>query len=159
MHKGVDKGKQRAYSVYKQYIHYTHRKETSAITISINPASSEPLYAQIVRQIERQVLQGALQDGDQLPSIRALAKDLQVSIITTKRAYEELEREGILSVSAGRGTFIRAQGIAANRQAQMDELRHLLAKAAGQAKLLGVDGTTFSELAARLYKEDTSCNR
>lgn len=97
-----------------------------------------------------------MQDGDQLPSIRALAKDLQVSIITTKRAYEELEREGILSVSTGRGTFIRAQGIAANQQAQTDKLYDLLHKAAAQARLLGMDATKFSELAVQLYKEENT---
>lgn len=124
------------------------------ITIHVNPVSTQPLYAQIVQQIKLQVLQGALQDGDQLPSIRALARDLQVSIITTKRAYEELEREGILMVSTGRGTFIRAQGVETNKLAQQEELYTAMGQAAGLAKRLKLSQAEFIELAARAYKED-----
>jgi GntR family transcriptional regulator len=126
------------------------------MTIHLNTASGQPLYEQIVAQIRLQVLTGALHDGDQLPSIRALARELQVSIITTKRAYEELEREGILAVSAGRGSFVRADSIATSRKTQLDQLTASLSEAAGQAKVLGLGGEQFAELARETYTKASS---
>lgn len=123
----------------------------SSITIHLNTASGQPLYEQIVAQVRLQVLTGSLQDGDQLPSIRALARELQVSIITTKRAYEELEREGILNVSTGRGTFVRAKGIEHSRQSQLEQLQGELQKAAEQARMLGLDREQFGRLAQSLF--------
>ncbi|MGM9648892.1 MAG: GntR family transcriptional regulator [Butyricicoccaceae bacterium] len=81
------------------------------MTIVIQNTSELPIYEQIAQQIKQQILSGALHEGDALPSIRALAKELRISVITTKRAYEELERDGFLYTVAGKGSFVAAQNL------------------------------------------------
>ncbi|WP_178022380.1 GntR family transcriptional regulator [uncultured Paenibacillus sp.] len=74
--------------------------------ILLSHSSGEPIYLQIVRQIRDAILQGRLAPGTALPSIRQLAKDLQISVITTKRAYNELEQEGLIDSVVGKGSFV-----------------------------------------------------
>lgn len=81
------------------------------MTIVIQNTSELPIYEQIAQQIKQQILSGTLHEGDALPSIRALAKELRISVITTKRAYEELERDGFLYTVAGKGSFVAAQNL------------------------------------------------
>ena len=78
--------------------------------VILNNSSGQPFYEQIVQQVKRLVQTGRLQEGDPLPSMRQLAKDLRVSVITTKRAYEELEQAGYLCSVAGRGSFAAHPG-------------------------------------------------
>ena len=77
--------------------------------IIISNASGKPIYEQIVSQIKQFILSNALQAGDALPSMRLLAKDLRISVITTKRAYEELEREGFIETIVGKGSFVASK--------------------------------------------------
>lgn len=77
------------------------------MNILINNCSNQPLYEQIEEQIKNQILSGELSEGDALPSMRVLAKDLKISIITTKRAYEDLERDGYITSVTGKGSFVR----------------------------------------------------
>ena len=77
------------------------------MTILINNSSGQPLYEQIEEQVKNQILSGELKEGDALPSMRVLAKDLKISIITTKRAYEDLERDGYIVSVTGKGSFVR----------------------------------------------------
>ncbi len=79
--------------------------------ITITNTSKEPIYEQISAQIKKLILLGDLKQGDALPSMRQLAKDLRVSIITTKRAYEELEKDGFINSIVGRGSFVAEQNI------------------------------------------------
>lgn len=81
------------------------------MTIVIQNTSDLPIYEQIAQQIKQHILSGTLHEGDALPSIRALAKELRISVITTKRAYEELERDGFLYTVAGKGSFVAAQNL------------------------------------------------
>ena len=81
------------------------------MTIVIQNTSDLPIYEQIAQQIKQHILSGALHEGDALPSIRALAKELRISVITTKRAFEELERDGFLYTVAGKGSFVAAQNL------------------------------------------------
>ncbi len=76
------------------------------MNILLSPSSGEPIYLQIVRQMRGSILQGELLPGTPLPSIRQLAKDLQISVITTKRAYNELEQEGLIDSVVGKGSFV-----------------------------------------------------
>ncbi|MNJ39015.1 HTH-type transcriptional repressor YtrA [compost metagenome] len=76
------------------------------MNILLSPSSGEAIYLQIVRQIRDSILQGELAPGEALPSIRQLAKDLQISVITTKRAYNELEQEGLIDSIVGKGSFV-----------------------------------------------------
>lgn len=79
------------------------------MNIVISNTSNLPIYEQIVRAIKNEIIEGNLKENDALPSIRGLAKDLQISIITTNRAYEELEKEGLVYSKAGKGFFIKAK--------------------------------------------------
>ena len=79
------------------------------MNIIISNTSKEPIYKQIKNQIKQSIFKGELQEGDALPSIRALAKDLHISVITTKRAYEDLEQEGFITSVVGKGSFVAGQ--------------------------------------------------
>jgi GntR family transcriptional regulator len=122
--------------------------------ILISNASPDPIYDQIVQQIRAQILSSDLSEGDLLPSIRKLAKDLQISVITTKRAYEELEREGFINTVGGKGTFVAAQNPEFLREKRMKAVEEKLADAVDQAQLLGVGPDQLVEMLRLLYTED-----
>ena len=84
--------------------------------IIIRNAGDVPIYEQIVRQIKSQILRGELGEGDALPSMRLLAKELRISVITTKRAYEELEREGFITTVPGKGCFVAPRNLELARE-------------------------------------------
>ena len=95
--------------------------------IIISNSSGQPIYEQICRQIKGAIAAGKLQPGEPLPSIRSLARDLRISVITTKRAYEELERDGFIQTVAGKGSFV-AQHLELARESNLREIeRHLQA--------------------------------
>ena len=79
------------------------------MTIIIQNSSPLPIYEQITRQVRAAILSGELKEGEMLPSVRALARDLRISVITTRRAYDELEREGYIQTVAGKGSFVGAR--------------------------------------------------
>jgi len=92
------------------------------LDIIISNGSHRPIYEQIYTQLKNQIIAGALEEGDALPSIRALAKDLKISVITTKRAYEELEREGFIYTIAGKGCFVAEQSAELVRESQLRQI-------------------------------------
>ena len=111
--------------------------------------TDQPIYGQITSQIRSQILSGALAPGDALPSIRALAKDLKISVITTKRAYDELEAEGFVCTVAGKGCF------ACEKPGQArEEEEQLMEQFTQAARQLLALGHTRQELAERLEQED-----
>ena len=124
------------------------------MTILINPSSPTPLYEQIVDQIKRQIIDGSLPQGTPLPSIRALAAQVSVSIITTKRAYEEVERDGYIQTLPGRGSIVSAQ----NRQRLMElhlrEMEGLLEKAVSAAKAAGIGREELIQTLSIIYGEE-----
>jgi GntR family transcriptional regulator len=124
------------------------------VRILISNSSPEPIYEQIARQIKAEIIGGDLEEGAPLPSIRALAHDLQVSVITTKRAYDELEREGFLDSVGGKGTFVAAQNPAFLREKRMKLVEEKLAAAIAEARLLGVGPDEMSEMLRLLYEEE-----
>ena len=97
--------------------------------ILIRNSDSQPIYEQIVRQVSGQILSGALPPGTALPSIRALARDLKISVITTKRAYDELEAAGYRVTVAGKGSFVAEGNRALQREARLREMEEHLTKA------------------------------
>jgi len=121
--------------------------------ILISNASPDPIYEQIVQQIRAQILSGDLSEGDPLPSIRKLAKDLLISVITTKRAYEELEREGFINTVGGKGSFVAAQNPEFLREKRMKAVEEKLADAVDQAQLLGVGPDQLIEMLRLLCAE------
>lgn len=106
--------------------------------IVIRNTSDEPLYSQIYRQIREQIIAGALAPGDALPSIRALAKDLRISVITTKRAYDELERDGFVVTVAARGCFVAEKNLARIREDRLMRIESLMGEIVSLAAACGL---------------------
>ena len=104
----------------------------------ISNAGQEPIYAQITRQIKQQILSGKLKEGDALPSIRLLAKELRISVITTKRAYEDLEAAGFIHTVPGKGSFVAAADPELHREATLKKVEELLSQALDAAAAGGV---------------------
>lgn len=105
----------------------------------ISSVARPPLYRQVVDGIKREISEGRLTPGSALPSFRMLAEDLLVSVITVKRAYEELEREGIIYRKQGLGTFVAEQGDERTREARLEHAEDLLRKAIEEAKHAGLN--------------------
>lgn len=127
----------------------------SWLTGPISPASSGTLYQQIVDRLKREVSEGRLKPGAALPSFRHLAEDLLVSVITVKRAYEELEREGIIFRRQGLGTFVAEQGGDRSREAKLAAAKELLRGAFREASEAGLTPPEILELAREILKEKT----
>ena len=100
--------------------------------------SKTPIYEQIITQTQQQIVSGKLKDGTQIPSIRALAKTLQVSVITVQKAYEELQRKGLIESLSGRGTYIKAPTTASIVEEYWDKINHHLSQALSLAKDSGI---------------------
>ena len=115
--------------------------------------SGQPIYDQISGQITAQILSGALSPGDALPSIRGLAKDLKISVITTKRAYEELERDGFLENVPGKGCFVAPQNRELLREAQLRRVEEKLTQAIEEARRGAVSLEELKEMLTELYQE------
>lgn len=123
------------------------------LNINVSNSSTIPLYEQIQNQIKAQILSGCLTSGEGLPSIRNLAKELKVSIITTKRAYEELEKEGFLQTVAGKGTFVAQQNTERLKEMAMYEIESKLEEIIKQAKSVGVSLEEGIEIFKSIYEE------
>ena len=119
--------------------------------IIISNASGEPIYTQIVRQIKAMILEGTLKEGDALPSMRNLAMQLRISVITTKRAYEELERDGFIESYTGKGSFVRAQNKELYREEQLKAIEGLQTDAADKAKRCGIPLNELQEILGIVY--------
>jgi len=119
----------------------------------ISPAAPGPLYRQIVEGVKREIGEERLEPGQPLPSFRNLAEDLLVSLITVKRAYEELEREGIIYRKQGLGTFVSENGAARSRAVKRRRAEELLRQAVREAGEAGMNAREIQELAQRLIHE------
>lgn len=100
--------------------------------------STEPIYKQIAAQLREQILMGKLKAGDPLPSIRGLAQDLKISVITTMKAYEELSSEGLVTASKGKGYYVNAQDERMLKEQHMRQLEKHLSDAIYSARIAGV---------------------
>ena len=122
----------------------------------IRNTNNQPIYEQICTQIKAQIISGKLAPGEALPSIRALAKDLRVSVITTKRAYDELEADGLLYTVAGKGCFVAEKNLDLIREQKLKELEDHLSAAVELAAQCGVSSGELTEMLHILHKEDPS---
>ena len=120
---------------------------------TISNTAGKPIYEQILEQIKTAILAGELKEGDALPSMRLLAKDLRISVITTKRAYEELERAGFIVSYTGKGSFVAAQKRELMREHKLKEMEEHLQKACELARLTGVSVDEMSGMLQLLYDE------
>ncbi|MFF2178429.1 GntR family transcriptional regulator [Lysinibacillus sp. NPDC058147] len=122
--------------------------------IIISNSSKEPIYEQIYAQIKKLILSGELNEGQSLPSMRQLAKDLEISVITTKRAYEELEKNGFIYSIVGKGSFISEQNKELMRERKIKVIEENLLVAIQNAKEMDISLTELKEMLTLLYTED-----
>ncbi|GGI42431.1 PSM export ABC transporter transcriptional regulator PmtR [Mammaliicoccus stepanovicii] len=115
--------------------------------------SNLPIYEQIKDQIKSNILQGKVKQGDMLPSMRELASELGVSLITTKRAYVDLEQEQFVTTIRGKGTFVKAQDPSIMKEKQFIVIEDLAKEITKQAKLIGMDLKELNEIITLIYEE------
>ena len=122
--------------------------------IILSNSSGKPIYEQITDQVKEQIMTGARAAGDALPSRRLLAKELRISVITTKRAYEELERDGFLENVPGKGCFVAPQNRELLREAQLRKVEEKLFQAVDEARKGGFPLEELQEMLNLLYQGD-----
>ena len=116
------------------------------MNIVISNKDDRPIYEQITAQMKNMILSGKLKEGSQLPSIRALAKDLRISVITTKRAYEELERDGFIITVAGKGSYVAENNSAVLKEEKMKQLEENVRRLIEEAYNSGISKEEVKEI-------------
>lgn len=124
------------------------------MNIFISNTSQEPIYQQITAQIKKSIFRGDLKEGDLLPSIRSLAKELQISVITTKRAYEELEKDGFIETVTGKGSYVAPHNKELLKEKCLKIVEEKLIDTIQEAKVLNLSSKKLSEMLKRLYEEE-----
>ena len=122
--------------------------------IIIRNTGDAPIYDQITRQVKGLILRGGRREGEALPSMRLLAKELRISVITTKRAYEELEREGFITTVPGKGCFVAPRNLELVREASLRQAEEYLQQAVDAARSGGVTLEELTETLNILYGGD-----
>ena len=121
--------------------------------IIISNSSDKPIYEQITSQVKAHILSGTLAEGDKLPSIRALANNLRISVITTKRAYTDLEAQGFIETVPGKGSFVAGGNVELIREERLRRIESLLAQAVGEARDAGVNADELHSMLDLLAEE------
>jgi len=121
--------------------------------IIISNSSKESIYEQITTQVKSSILVGELQEGEAIPSMRKLAKDLQISVITTKRAYEELEKAGFIYSIVGKGSFVAEQNLEVIREKKLNVIEEQLSAVITNSKEIGLSLDELQQLMKILYEE------
>lgn len=132
---------------------FTMRAKEMIMDIIISNSSGVPIYEQIEEQIKNQIMTGDLAKGDALPSMRVLAKELKISIITTKRAYEDLEKDGFIYSIMGKGSFVKGINSDIVRENMMFAIQELLEAAVDKAIIGKVSYEELKEMLSLLYEE------
>ena len=122
--------------------------------IIISNSSEKPIYEQISSQIKGLIMNGELKEGDALPSIRLIAKELKVSVITTKRAYSDLESEGFIETIAGKGSFVATRNMELIKEEQLKLTEELLVKAVEIAKRSKIELNDLKDMLTIIYEEE-----
>lgn len=122
--------------------------------ILISNSSKEPIYNQISAQIKDMIIKGELKEGEALPSMRFLAKELRISVITTKRAYEELERDGFIESYTGRGSFVKEQNQNFLKEAILKDIEDELMSACSKAKKGNVSYNELEDMLRIIYNSE-----
>lgn len=122
--------------------------------IIISNSSGKPIYEQITSQIKNMILNETLKPGDPLPSMRLLAKELHISLITTKRAYEDLEKEGFITSVVGKGSFVKDTDVELVREERLRVIEGYLEQAVEVAKQSGIEKEELFQILQLLYEEE-----
>lgn len=122
--------------------------------IIISNSNKKPIYDQIESQIKDMIMLGNLNEGDALPSMRLLAKELRISVITTKRAYEELERDGFIETVTGRGSFVARKNLELMKEEQLRRAEEYLQGSVDVSKSSGITLKELIDILTALYEEE-----
>ena len=141
-------------TVYTVHIQLILMKGRILFMIKLSNASDKPIYEQITEQLKQAILSGTLLPGDALPSIRMLAKELKISVMTTKRAYSDLERDGFIETVAGKGSFVAQRNQDFLKDALVRQVEDHLIKAAGLARTAGMSHCELLELMKLLLEDE-----
>lgn len=123
------------------------------LKIIISNAKGEPIYEQIYKQMKDMIIAGKLKEGDMLPSIRGLAKDLRISVITTKRAYDELEKDGFINSVAGKGSFVAEKNLELIREENLKKMENYMERIWGLAKVCGMSADEVTKMFQMMGKD------
>ena len=123
------------------------------MNITISNSSGKPIYEQITSQIKNCIITGELKPGDALPSMRLLAKELRISVITTKRAYHDLEQEGFIETITGKGSFVAGRNKELIKEERYRQIEELLSKACDISKTSGIAYEELVDILSLIYKE------
>ena len=123
--------------------------------IIISNNANKPIYEQITSQFKAMIMNGELQAGDSIPSMRALAKSLHVSVITVQKAYEDLQRDGFIETTVGRGSFVAAQNRELFQEEQQRQAEEHLQAAVEIARVSNISLAKLTELLALFYEEES----
>ena len=121
------------------------------MNIIISNSSDKPIYEQISSQIKNLIINGTLSEGDALPSMRLLAKELRISVITTKRAYEELELDGFIETVVGKGSFVARKNIEIIKEEKLRQVEEFIQKAVDTEKEVGISIDELREILDIVY--------
>lgn len=124
------------------------------MNILISNSNDKPIYEQITSQIKQAIMNGELGSGELLPSMRMLAKELRISVITTKRAYEDLERDGFIYTVIGKGSFVAEKNMEFVKEEQLRVVEEHLGKAVAGAKAGGIKLEELQEIVKMIFEED-----
>ena len=124
------------------------------MNILISNSSEKPIYEQITSQMKQMIISGEIEAGSLLPSMRTLAKELRISVITTKRAYEDLERDGFIYTVVGKGSFVAEKNMEFVREEQLRIVEDYLSKAVAGAKAGGIGLDEMIEIIRLIYEEE-----
>ena len=124
------------------------------MNIIISNSSNIPIYEQIKEHIKNKIISNELKAGDLLPSIRSLAKDLRISVITTKNAYEELEREGYVETIPAKGTYVSNKNVELIREEQLQKVENLIDTAVSIAKISNISKDEIKDMIDIIYGEE-----
>ncbi len=122
--------------------------------IIISNSTSKPIYEQITIQIKQMIMTGELKSGESIPSMRSLAKSLHISVITVQKAYEDLQRDGFIETTVGRGSFVRADNKEFIQEEKQREIESCLQKAIELSKENGISLSKLIELLNIFYEEE-----
>ena len=125
------------------------------VDIIISNTSSMPIYEQIIMQIKKSIMNGDSKEGEALPSMRTLAKELRISVITTKRAYEELENAGFIVTVMGKGSFVAKKNIERIKEEQLKQIEKSIQYVVEQAQLNGISLQELLDIVKILYGDET----
>lgn len=139
-------------TVYIVYIQIERFEGCLVVNIIISNSSDDPIYLQIVNQLKEQIVKEELSNSEPLPSIRNLAKELKISVITTKRAYDELEKEGFIVTVAGKGSYVAAINKEMLRETKVKMIEEKMTEAITTAKLIGLTLEELQEMLKLLYE-------